>query len=99
MGGHAMEDSDTDQKFMPEYKPRIVLDIDVLNWMIDNDVCILPDLFESQIRDKSKASGLAKTLVCTQAIWFCTLCTVRLSQNSTICLLELIPLHMLYVLC
>lgn len=54
MGGYAIDDSDTDQKFMPEYKPRTVLDIDSLNWLIDNDICILPDFSERPIAIKAK---------------------------------------------
>ncbi|KAI2619668.1 hypothetical protein GGR54DRAFT_123665 [Hypoxylon sp. NC1633] len=41
------------------------------------------------ISDKSKASGLAKTLVCFQALWFCIQCFARVSQNLPITLLEL----------
>jgi len=50
---------------------------------------LLPGISETQIRDKSKASGLAKTLVCIQAAWFCMQCIVRLTQGLTISLLEL----------
>jgi hypothetical protein len=89
MGGYAMDDSDSDQKFMPEDTPRITVAKSGLGWLIKNNLCLLPNLSESQVRDKSKASGLAKMLVCTQAIWFCVQCIVRLSQNLTICLLEL----------
>jgi hypothetical protein len=89
MGGYAKDDSDADQKFMPENKPRVTLTGKYPEWMIRNNICLLPDLSESQICDNSKANGLAKMLVCTQAIWFCAQCIVRSSQSLTICLLEL----------
>lgn len=50
---------------------------------------LFPDISENEIRDKSKASALAKTLVCIQAGWFCVQCIARLSQGLAISLLEL----------
>ena len=44
---------------------------------------------EEDIKDKSKASGLAKTLVCVQALWFCAQCISRVAENLPITLLEL----------
>ena len=41
------------------------------------------------IRDKSKADGLAKILICVQAIWFCAQFFARLHQDLMISLLEL----------
>ena len=37
----------------------------------------LPDLSEEEIESKSKANGLAKSLVCLQALWFITQCLTR----------------------
>ncbi|KAL8642370.1 MAG: hypothetical protein Q9228_000923 [Teloschistes exilis] len=50
---------------------------------------VLPWLSEGEIWDKSKANGLAKTIVCIQAAWFCTQCIARLGQGMPISLLEL----------
>ncbi|KAL8660725.1 MAG: hypothetical protein Q9202_006275 [Teloschistes flavicans] len=50
---------------------------------------VLPWLSEEEIWDKSKANGLAKTIVCIQAAWFCTQCIARLGQGMPISLLEL----------
>lgn len=44
---------------------------------------------EKDILDKSKASGLAKALVCAQALWFCIQCLSRILQSLPITLLEL----------
>ena len=41
------------------------------------------------IRDKSKADGLAKIIVCVQAVWFCVHFFARLKQGLTITLIEL----------
>jgi hypothetical protein len=90
MGGYAMDDSDSIRKFMPENITRVALVEHDLKQLVKLDlISLVPNLSESQIRDKSKASGLAKTLVCIQATWFCVQCIFRLSQNLTICLLEL----------
>ena len=35
------------------------------------------DLSEEEILSKSKANGLAKALVCIQALWFITQCVTR----------------------
>ena len=37
----------------------------------------LPDLSKEEIKSKSKANGLAKALVCIQALWFITQCITR----------------------
>lgn len=49
----------------------------------------LPKLTREQIDDRSKASGLVKTLTCIHAIWFCLQCITRLAQGLPISLLEL----------
>ena len=35
------------------------------------------DLSEEEIKARSKASGLAKTLVCVQAVWYIAQCLTR----------------------
>ncbi|THV64358.1 hypothetical protein D6D28_09968 [Aureobasidium pullulans] len=49
----------------------------------------IPNIPESEILDKSKASTLTKTIVCLQALWFCIQCIARLSQGASISFLEL----------
>ena len=57
-------------------------------WFLDGDAIIgllktqngrndLPNLSEAEIRSKSKANGLAKTIVCVQALWFIAQCLTR----------------------
>lgn len=50
--------------------------------------CLLP-LQRAALQDPSKASGLAKMITCTQALWFCSQCIARLCSNMAISLLEL----------
>ncbi|KAK3505191.1 hypothetical protein B0T13DRAFT_31169 [Neurospora crassa] len=50
---------------------------------------LIPDLSENRIKDKSKGSAFAKTLVCIQASWFCVQCLTRFAQGLAISLLEL----------
>lgn len=49
----------------------------------------VPNISESEVLDKSKASTLTKTIVCLQALWFCIQCIARLSQGASISFLEL----------
>lgn len=37
----------------------------------------LPNLSEEEINSKSKANGLAKSIVCLQALWFIAQCLTR----------------------
>lgn len=47
------------------------------------------NLSEDEIKSKSKANSLAKTLVCIQALWFILQCLTRVAQRIPISLLEL----------
>ncbi|KAL8644022.1 MAG: hypothetical protein Q9226_007979 [Calogaya cf. arnoldii] len=53
------------------------------------DIDQVPSLSKEEIKSKSKANGLAKALVCAQAIWFLATCITRLAQGIPISLLEL----------
>jgi hypothetical protein len=46
-------------------------------------------LQRAALQHPGKASILAKTITCTQALWFCSQCIARLSQNMAISLIEL----------
>ena len=49
----------------------------------------LPNISTADISDKSKADGLAKTLVCLQASWMLLQCIGRIASNLPITLLEI----------
>jgi hypothetical protein len=60
-----------------------------LRLLANVDFNLIPDISKEEISDKSKANGLAKSIVCVQAFWFCVQCITRLSQGLPITLLEL----------
>jgi hypothetical protein len=47
------------------------------------------NISKKDLQDKSKANGLAKSLVCLQAAWFCVQCLARVAQALPVTLLEL----------
>ena len=81
MGGIAFEISESEsEKFLP-YKTKEI-------WFIGDEGIryltklehgreIIPNLSEEEIKSKSRANGLAKTLVCIQALWFIAHCLTR----------------------
>lgn len=94
MGGYAFDVSrDSKPRIWPRKVDRLTPSPGtVLGCLISQDKDlreVLPFLTEEEIWDKSKANGLAKTIVCVQAAWFCTQCIVRLGQAVPISLLEL----------
>ena len=43
----------------------------------------IPNLSEDDIRTRSKAGGLAKSMVCIQALWFIAQCLTRCKTRSS----------------
>jgi len=60
-----------------------------IEFLADTEPESIPNIPESEILDKSKASTLTKIIVCLQALWFCIQCIARLSQGASISFLEL----------
>ncbi|KAL8783339.1 MAG: hypothetical protein Q9195_009419 [Heterodermia aff. obscurata] len=93
MGGYAFDVSKDTPRIWPWKWDRLTPSaMAVLACLISQDKdlrSVMPYLSEDEIWDKSKANGLAKTIVCIQAAWFCTQCIVRLAQGIPISLLEL----------
>ncbi|KAJ4371157.1 hypothetical protein N0V83_004373 [Neocucurbitaria cava] len=67
----------------------MVLSADGFRFLLEHEPFLLPDLSRAEIQDKSKASNLAKTIVCLQAIWFCIQCFTRWGTGYSTSLLEL----------
>ena len=44
---------------------------------LSNEISTPFDLLEEELKARSKASGLAKTLVCVQAVWYIAQCLTR----------------------
>lgn len=91
MGGFQFDTSDRSAALLPENDPRTRLCIEptglILLAVCDSE--LIPDISVQQIRDKSKADSLTKTLVCLQAVWFCVQCFSRLAYGLPLSLLEL----------
>lgn len=91
MGGFAFDTQDLpeSQKFLPKSLDRVSLEAHALYAVAIMTPELLPRLRTEEIRDKSKANGLAKTIACLQAIWFTAQCMQRIIQGLAISILEL----------
>jgi hypothetical protein len=57
--------------------------------LAEHKAAALIPLQRAALQHPGKASILAKMITCTQALWFCSQCIARLSQNMAISLIEL----------
>jgi hypothetical protein len=90
MGGFAFADTAAEEhQFMPGDRRRMALNDESVVWLARHRAALLPDISRQHIEDKSKSGGLGKFLTCWQASYFCIQCAFRLSQRSSISLLEL----------
>ena len=89
MGGYAFSIKSADGDILPSPHTRAALTPAGIMFCLNHEPDILPYLSPEQIKDKSKADGLKKFLVCAQATWFCVQCIARLSQSLPLSLLEL----------
>ena len=94
MGGYAFDVSKNEKpRIWPRQVDRLTLSSRAVQASLNSQDkelgAVIPFLSEEQIWDKRKANGLAKAIVCMQALWFCTQRVVRLAQGMPISLLEL----------
>jgi hypothetical protein len=89
MGGFAVDQHDAEEPYFPKSLSRLTILPAGLRLLANVDFNLIPDISKEEISDKSKANGLAKSIVCVQAFWFCVQCITRLSQGLPITLLEL----------
>jgi len=91
MGGFVFDTSDvpTGQKFLPGSRDRVTITPESVLFLAEHRPWLIPDISKAEILDKSNANGLAKAIVCLQAIWFCVQCISRLAQHLSISFLEL----------
>ena len=91
MGGFVFDTQEIphDQKFLPGSLDRVTLDSHALYVVAIATPELFPRLRTEEIKDKSKANGLAKTIACLQAIWFTAQCIQRIAQGLSISILEL----------
>lgn len=80
MGGlaiHISESLPESQRFLPlNASETIFIGYHGLQCLVEQEPDLL-DLSEIEIKSKSKANGLAKALVCIQALWFIAQCLTR----------------------
>ena len=80
MGGIAFETPENlpeSKRFLPSHqKETWFLKNRAIHHLSKYDGDVIPDLREEEIKSKSKANGVAKALVCIQALWF-------IAQSST----------------
>lgn len=89
MGGFAFDTDIAKCEFLPEGRKRAALTSSGVLRLATVTPHLLPDLSVNQIKDKSKANRLAKTIVALQATWFAAQCISRMAVGLTISLLEL----------
>lgn len=91
MGGFVidMRDSPVRKKYFPRSPKRYTLTPDNVLNVAKNQPSVLNIPSKAELWDKSKANGLAKVVVCLQAIWFLAQFISRLSQGLSASLLEL----------
>ncbi|KAL8644431.1 MAG: hypothetical protein Q9226_007768 [Calogaya cf. arnoldii] len=89
MGGYAFSIESEDGDILPSPHTRAALTPAGIMFCLNHEPNILPQPSPEQIKDKSKADGLKKTLVCAQATWFCVQCIARLAESLPLSLLEL----------
>jgi hypothetical protein len=89
MCGFCFDTTNVEQNFLPGERTRVTLTSRGICSLAELAPELLPDISKELIRDKSKADGFGKTLVCLQAFWFCTQCISRLATGLSITLLEL----------
>ncbi|KAF2130159.1 hypothetical protein P153DRAFT_356795 [Dothidotthia symphoricarpi CBS 119687] len=89
MGGFVFDTSKLEKNFFPQGRTRLTLTAAALRTLAEYDPDLIPDISEGEIKDKSKADHLGKTLVCLQAIWFIVQTVGRMAASFPISLLEL----------
>ncbi|KAF1843612.1 uncharacterized protein K460DRAFT_341965, partial [Cucurbitaria berberidis CBS 394.84] len=89
MGGFAFDTSKAPIQFMPEGRTRLTLTSVALRKLALDYPDLVPDISAETIREKGKANGFAKSIVCIQAFWFIVQVIGRLAAKYPISLLEM----------
>ncbi|KAF7980339.1 hypothetical protein HWV62_38767 [Athelia sp. TMB] len=97
MGGFVFDLNDDDGEpeepmFLPQSRTRMTLTSVGVRFLMDHHPDLLPDLSETSITDRTRASSLSKAVLLAQITWFCMNCIARLGQNLPLSLLEVTTL-------
>jgi len=75
--------------FKSKYVGGKTLSAEALDYLVRHDPQSLVPLQKAILQEPSKADGIAKTITCVQAVWFCSQCFWRVGQGMATSLLEL----------
>jgi hypothetical protein len=91
MGGFSVDkEGDGTAEFpLPNGLSRVILTTNGVRLLARDHPNIFPPIRGSEIIDKSKSNGLAKAIMCLQALWFCACVIGRLAQRLPLTVLEL----------
>lgn len=90
MGGFAIDGSKAERPFLPKGQEHVTFTQAGIKILIRlGYMDEFGNISVDDIRDKGKASSIAKVLVAIQTLWFCTQLIARLAQSLPISLLEL----------
>ena len=93
MGGFALDSTGTNTPILPPGQEQMRLTLKGLVVALKLRPELLQDFPVDTIRDKSKASSLAKAIFCVQTVWFCVQCLERLIKSAPMSLLEVGRFH------
>ena len=88
MGGFTLDSTGSGNPILPRRKQRMRLTPKGITIALRVRPEIIDDLLVNDVLDKSKASPLAKAIICCQALWLCLQCIGRLAQSVPVSLLE-----------
>ena len=88
MGGFTLDSTGVGHPILPPKTERMRLTPKGVLIALKVRPEILETLLMDDVLDKSKASPLAKAIVCCQALWFCVQCIARLAESLPLSLLE-----------
>ncbi|KAE8132567.1 hypothetical protein BDV38DRAFT_287603 [Aspergillus pseudotamarii] len=86
MGGVVFDTGEMD--FLPAHRTRLTILPRGIMTLAEHAPHLIPDISGEEIKDKSKADGVTKALMCIQAFWFCVQTFARINKGIYISLLE-----------
>ncbi len=94
MGGFVLENprETPTEPYLPPWLRNGVLTPQGVRYLMEYAPELVPDVHEDELLDRSKADGLAKTLLVWQVVWFCISCFRRWKEGLPLSLLEVTTL-------
>ncbi|KAK3361669.1 hypothetical protein B0T24DRAFT_489916, partial [Lasiosphaeria ovina] len=89
MGGFAFDTSSFPRWFDPEIRQRLTITKDGIEYLLNQNPDLIPDISESSIKDKGKQNNFALVVIFGQVVWFCLQCISQLVLGLPVTVLEL----------